>query len=477
MITITAGELKPALAGFAKVVSSKAALECMRCIRVKATPEQTTILGTDLDMFAEVELPGATCDSTESFLLPLDRLQSATRTLPPNALLYLEPGKIAFDLGGGRVNENVASPEAEEFPEAPALNIRATPLPESFSQRFNEAMSCASTDATRYVLNGVCLDVSERSGHYLVGTDGRRLFSANSFALPLDESIIIPKHKLLAWRGLADLPWALGASKTDDRTHVRIVAGNWTLTIKALDGNYPNWRQVVPRAERYRTKVTLPDAHGFAKIVQSLPAADAKDKSVDLVIERGTVAVKDTSGGTAIALAGAKATGPDLTIRVNRDYLVKALDCGLTQIGLIDAMSPLHFTREGRQMVVMPMRVTDAAPVSASEPSTEETPPAPPEPQPERTTMTATNGHHTNGATTSRINGATRSNNNPATERPALDSAIEKLDALKTTFREALNGLTELTALLRQSVRDQKAGEKEIHQVRQTLRSLQSVRI
>jgi hypothetical protein len=43
--------------------------------------------------------------------------------------------------------------------------------------------------------------------------------------------------------------------------------------------------------------------------------------------------------------------------------------------------------------------------------------------------------------------------------------------------REALVRLTELTTLLKQSVRDQRAGEKEINQVRQTLRSLQSVRI
>ena len=91
--------------------------------------------------------------------------------------------------------------------------------------------------------------------------------------------------------------------------------------------------------------------------------------------------------------------------------------------------------------------------------------------------MTATNGHHTNGATTPRINGATRSNVNPAAEKPALENAIEKLDALKATTRDALNGLTELTALRRKSARDHKAGEKEIHQVRQTLRSLQSVRI
>jgi hypothetical protein len=47
----------------------------------------------------------------------------------------------------------------------------------------------------------------------------------------------------------------------------------------------------------------------------------------------------------------------------------------------------------------------------------------------------------------------------------------------QAALREAVTGLTELATLLKQSVRDQKAGEKEIHQVRQTLRSLQSVRI
>ena len=91
--------------------------------------------------------------------------------------------------------------------------------------------------------------------------------------------------------------------------------------------------------------------------------------------------------------------------------------------------------------------------------------------------MTETNGH--NGAATSYLNGANRSTMpvNQAAEKPAIEAAIDKLDAFKATFREALVGLTELTTLLKQSVRDQKTGEKEINQVRQTLRSLQGVRI
>ena len=89
--------------------------------------------------------------------------------------------------------------------------------------------------------------------------------------------------------------------------------------------------------------------------------------------------------------------------------------------------------------------------------------------------MTETNGHQANGAATSHLNGANRSTT-PA-EKPAIEVAIEKLDGFKTVFREALVGVTELSTLLRQAVRDQKAGEKEVQSVRQTLRSLQSVRI
>ena len=92
--------------------------------------------------------------------------------------------------------------------------------------------------------------------------------------------------------------------------------------------------------------------------------------------------------------------------------------------------------------------------------------------------MTVINGH-TNGAATPHLNGANRSTTPgiPAAEKPAIEAAIEKLDSFKTVFREALVGVTEITTLLKQSVRDQKAGEKEVQSVRQTLRSLQSVRI
>ena len=464
MISLSVSDLKPALAGLSKVVSGKAPLEPLRCVRVDATPERITLMGTDLEMYASVVLPEAKCDTAARFLLPLDRLQAVARRFHGRTVLNIEPSRISCDLGTGRVSENIEAPKVEEFPEEPQFEINTVSLPDSFSRRFTEAMGCSSTDSTRYILNGVQLDVSDSAGHYMIGTDGRHLFSANSFALPLSDSATIPNHKLLLWRGLSDLPWAIAGQKKKDNMLVRVAAGDWTLTMKTIEGIYPNWRQVVPKTEQHRTTVTLPDEHEFSKIVNGLPGGDLKDQPVDLVIENGVVSVKDTTGECSIGLAGATAKGPDIKIRLNREYLTKAFDYGLANIGLIDCMSALHFTKEGRQMVVMPLRTADfSQPVKPVE---AEKSPAPSEPQPERKPMPAINGH-TNGA----------NNPTPAAEKPAIEVAIEKLDAFKATFREALIGVTEITTLLRQAVRDQKAGEKEVHQVRQTIRSLQSVKL
>ena len=86
-----------------------------------------------------------------------------------------------------------------------------------------------------------------------------------------------------------------------------------------------------------------------------------------------------------------------------------------------------------------------------------------------RTTDTTT----TNGTTTNGTNG----HDTQTEPKPALETALAQIDTVKTGFREAIAGLNKLTDLLRQAQREQKAGEKEVQSVRQTLRSLQSVRI
>ena len=61
--------------------------------------------------------------------------------------------------------------------------------------------------------------------------------------------------------------------------------------------------------------------------------------------------------------------------------------------------------------------------------------------------------------------------------KPAIEAAIDNLDSFKNNLRDALIRISEITALLRQAIRDQRSNEREIQSVRQTLRSLQGVKI
>jgi hypothetical protein len=86
---------------------------------------------------------------------------------------------------------------------------------------------------------------------------------------------------------------------------------------------------------------------------------------------------------------------------------------------------------------------------------------------------------HINGSREVPVNGSNR-NIGPVsttTSKPAIEVAIDNLDSFKSNLREALGSISEITALLRQAIRDQRANEREIQAVRQTLRSLQGVRI
>ena len=78
-----------------------------------------------------------------------------------------------------------------------------------------------------------------------------------------------------------------------------------------------------------------------------------------------------------------------------------------------------------------------------------------------------------NGNTT----GAKRATEPTAAEKPALETAIAQIEIVRGDFRNAIAGLNKLGELLKQAQRENKTSDKEIQSVRQTLRSLQSVRI
>ncbi len=63
------------------------------------------------------------------------------------------------------------------------------------------------------------------------------------------------------------------------------------------------------------------------------------------------------------------------------------------------------------------------------------------------------------------------------TEKTSLETALEQVETVKGSYREAIRGLSDLTDTLRLIQKERKSTEKEVQTVRSTLRQLQSVKL
>ena len=64
-----------------------------------------------------------------------------------------------------------------------------------------------------------------------------------------------------------------------------------------------------------------------------------------------------------------------------------------------------------------------------------------------------------------------------ATTKTTLEKALDQIESVKGSHRDAIRGLNDLADTLRQIHRDQKSSEREVQTVRTTLAKLQSVRV
>jgi DNA polymerase III sliding clamp (beta) subunit (PCNA family) len=481
-ITLPVAELKPALAGLGKVVNSRASLAILTNIKIERTADGWIALtGTDLDRFVTVRLEHPAEGPPAAVLVPYEQLVQITKNCGKDEQIQLAHSAqgpvIKFALAAQLGETKVIHVPVDVFPTTPRIQMDAIPLSPEVRRSIHEAMDCASVDSTRYVLNGTFIDASNPQGFYVVGTDGKHLYSANSFTLPIENSIIIPNHKFLGWKEFNnDGEWRI---KADD-TNIQLSSRRWRFITRQIEGKYPDWKAPIPNPADAKTVITLDPAklETLIKLIQRIPCHDDETLcTIGLSWNQGQLMLlgKDTPDEPwlRVPVPDANGIGPSITTFVDRRYLIKALSFGLNTLSLMDPMSPLRFHSAGRQMIVMPLR-SDAPPPGAQPPAP---PPAvtaaattnlprpaeqPQKPQPMQTQPP------TNGAP----NPAAKEDN-----KTTLEAALVQVESIKAGFREAINGLSKLGDSIRHAMREQKASEKEVHNVRQTLRSLQSVRL
>jgi len=489
-------------------------LPVLGCVRLQSiAPAILEMAATDLDVTLAVRLTSRTQSNSTTLLVPYNELNHITKTCGPEDHIEVHSGSdskhviLKCPVGGQWVEHRLDTCPVDEFPPLPDFTGESIPMADAVRENILAALECASADSTRLILNSVYVDISQADSHCVVGTDGRQLFAANSFHLALAESLIIPAHKFLEWKGFSgDGAWNIQTlpANTGSTPRFQITSERWRFIANSIEGPYPNWRHVIPEPSSFKTHIAFHprEQDVLAQTIRRLPCHSEEFHTVGLEKRRQSLRLLGRSRQelpwTKVEVPIDAISGPDVTIYVDRQRLLRALRFGLNRLEIIDGITALRATDgKGRQMILMPLRPEEPA-SSAEDSSTEEESPVteispisdsaiPHSPQTQTQTMPIYEDHPNGNAPVALavLPDANRSEaltdsikeTIETIEKPPLEAALSHIETLKAGFRETINGLSKLSELLKQSMREQKASKRDFESIRQTLRSLQGVRI
>jgi len=214
-----------------------------------------------------------------------------------------------------------------------------------------EPMSTASTDKTRFGLNGIGLNGIAFDKDSIVGTDGRRILITNHDVTALmheKNPTILPNDKV-THRFLKDAQMVRIQVSEDGQWFRLTAAHGREHVVEAVRANYPNWRQVLPNAkERWHLDF---DGEQFAQVLRDLPM-DKKEPYVTIAYRDGYS--KATVGKISkLFHCVGNAVG---TTKLNAIYLAQAIKQGFNRAFLGDENEPVLLVKANATYVQMPIR-------------------------------------------------------------------------------------------------------------------------
>ena len=264
-LTVTQENLAKALSNVGRVASSKTGLPILSNILLRTDSNRLLIAATNLEI-ASTQLIGAKIATPGAITIPA-RLVSDFVSSLPKGTIELKVTDNHLHISSGSFSSVINGVVADEFPELPTINetssIQYSISTSDFKQAVSQTVITASSDSTRPVLTGVYWHSFE-GALYLAATDGYRLSERRLVETTSEVAAIIPTSTLQeVLRTLGD-----DVNEVDilfDETQVRFRVGESEVTSRLIDGNYPDYRQLIPATSE--TNITL-NAAEFVRITK-----------------------------------------------------------------------------------------------------------------------------------------------------------------------------------------------------------------
>jgi DNA polymerase III subunit beta len=330
-------------------------------LRLDVSDGQLTVTGTDLELTIRLSVP-VHSDKDGSAVVPARLVADIVRSLPAGAV-DISIGDDDMSISAGRSQFSVRPLSLSDYPAQ--VEPTADPVTLTSSQvgdALRQVVRAASTDDARPVLTGVLI-ASEESGLKMVATDSYRLAVRD---LPQSSILAAGQKVLVPGRALVELQRVLSA---DAELSVRLgareavfEAGGTRLTTRLIEGEYPNYRNLLPSS--YPNQLTVGrDALLEALRRVKILAQDSTPVRLGLGADTLQLTAITQDVGNAHEEIDASYTGTEMTVAFNPDYLASGVDAvegDEVTLSTLDPMKPAVLRGVGHDdylYLLMPVRV------------------------------------------------------------------------------------------------------------------------
>ena len=323
-ITCDRSLLEKALLKAKEATEKKAALPILTNFLLEAKGDKLTIKATDLENYlflsilANVLEEGSACVSSQK-LAEIVKNGNCSEIL-----LSLQGDKLLIECG--RSKFKLATVDVDEFPEFPQLEEgeNTTTLDGKILLEAIERTDYAiPKDAENLVLNGMFINGKGEELHF-VGTDGHRLALYKPPLEGFDLKLLIPKKSLKVLKKLVGELDELTINASENFAF--FTAGDWSLAVRLLEGDYPDYEAVIPSETNYNALVNTEDFKKALKRVTLL--VEDKVKPVKIVFGDNLLKleVSNPEFGEGEDEVEAEYIGEPISVSFNAKHLIEALD-------------------------------------------------------------------------------------------------------------------------------------------------------
>ncbi|MDL1895521.1 DNA polymerase III subunit beta [Anaerolineae bacterium CFX7] len=357
-----------------RAVATRSTLPVLGHILLAAEGGRLKLAATNLEI-GITHWCGAQVKTDGAITVPARQLADYVNALPPDIVeMDLNPKTQTLHLKCARYDANIKGVDASEFPIIPTIgdDNKIRIAPDTLKEMIGQTTFSAAQDDSRPVLTGVLAKFDKETVTF-ASADGFRLSVRSAV---LDSKLAAPVSVIIPAKALADVARIVGDQDapveiaiTENRSQVLFHLANTDLVSQLIDGNFPDFNQIIPKSHTTRTVMHTNDLQNAVKAASVF--ARESSNTVRLNVSSGN----DMGGGRVVITAQSAETGDNvgeidatvegdpIEIAFNARFLADVLNVlNAPQVALetLGAASPGVIKPVGRDdftHVIMPMHI------------------------------------------------------------------------------------------------------------------------